>query len=226
MTIEVSAFPDTSALDDALASAIAGSLRKGIAATGRAAIAVSGGRTPGGFFRALSHQELDWNRVTITLADERCVDETDPSSNARSVRENLLQGPASAANFLPLYLRNERHEALLQRLCSLPSVFDAVVLGMGDDSHTASIFPDSPQRDAALALDAPDALEAEGKAPVIQRITLSARRLLATRQLIVHITGAGKWQLLGAAIANPGPERPISFFLNNRTTPAHVFWTL
>ncbi len=226
MTIELNAFPDTTTLDRALAERVATALKEGLALNGQAALAVSGGRTPAGFFRALSRHELDWSHVIVTLADERCVEESDPSSNARSVRENLLQGPAAAARFLPLYLAGESQTARQQRIEALPASLDAVVLGMGDDAHTASIFPDSPQRDAALAPDAPDILAAEGKPPVRERLTLSARRLLATRALFIHITGIGKWQVLGQAAASPGAQQPISFFLNNRTAPAHVFWTL
>lgn len=226
MTIELNAYPDTTALDLALAGRLAETLKEGLALNGEATFAVSGGRTPGGFFRALSRHELDWSRVTVTLADERCVDESDPSSNARSVRENLLQGSASAARFVPLHIPGENRDTMIERIGRLPARFDAVVLGMGDDAHTASIFPDSPQRDAALAPDAPDILAAEGKPPVRERLTLSARRLLATRMLFIHITGIGKWQVLGQAAAAPGAQQPISYFLNHRTTPAHVFWTL
>lgn len=225
MRLELNAFPDTTQLDHALAGQIAKALADGIASNGRATLAVSGGRTPGGFFRALSQHKLDWQHVIVTLADERCVEESDPSSNARSVREHLLQGPAEQASFLPLYIPGERPEALLERLAAIPAQFDAVVLGMGDDAHTASIFPDSPQRDAALSPSAPVALAVEGKAPVRERITLSAQRLLATRLLCLHITGASKWQVLGETLAAPSAERPISLFLYNRNIPAHVFWT-
>jgi 6-phosphogluconolactonase len=223
--LELNAFPDTTQLDHALAERIATALAAGIASNGRAALAVSGGRTPGGFFRALSQHTLDWSRIIVTLADERCVAESDPASNARSVREHLLQGPAASAQFLPLHLPGESTEELLERLGTIPAQFDAVILGMGDDAHTASIFPDSPQRDAALSASAPAALAVEGKAPVRERITLSAQRLLATRLLCLHITGLAKWQVLGETLAESSPERPISFFLHNRNTPAHVFWT-
>ena len=226
MNLKLHTFPHANALDQALSACVAAKLRAGIAAHAHATLVVSGGRTPAGFFRALSSMELDWARVTITLADERCVGEDSPHSNARSVRSHLLQGRAAAANFVPLYLPGESLDAANARLAVLPDLFDAVVLGMGDDGHTASIFPDSPQRDAALC-DASDRplLFAEGKAPVTARLTLTAPRLLATRSLILHITGEHKWQVLGQALATPTPALPISHFLHTEGVAKHVFWT-
>ncbi|MDQ7989512.1 MAG: 6-phosphogluconolactonase [Candidatus Dactylopiibacterium sp.] len=225
MKIDLQAFADTTRLDRALAQAVARALADGIDSRGNAALAVSGGRTPAGFFRELAAQELDWSRVTLTLADERRVSDDDPASNARCVAEHLLRGPAAAADFLPLHLAGEDAASLNTRLAVLPVRFDAVILGMGEDAHTASIFPDSPQRDEALAAHALDALFVEGAAPVRERITLSARRLLATRQLFLHITGERKWQVLANALVMPGPARPISHFLHYPDTLPHVFWT-
>jgi 6-phosphogluconolactonase len=226
VNLKLHTFPHANALDQALAACVAASLHAGIATHGTAALAVSGGRTPAGFFRALSALDVDWAKVTITLADERCVGEDSPHSNARSVRTHLLQGAAAAATFLPLYAPNESIDALNTWLAVLPAQFDAVVLGMGEDGHTASIFPDSPQRDAAL-LDphAPIALAVQGKEPVTARITLSAHRLLATRSLILHITGDTKWTVLGQALQASTPALPISHFLHAENTKKHVFWT-
>lgn len=224
MNLKLHAFPHANALDQALAACVAASLRAGIASHGSASLAVSGGRTPAGFFHALSECELDWNRVTLTLADDRCVDEDSPHSNARSVRTHLLRGSAAAAQFIPLYLPAESHADLNARLRDMPARFDVVVLGMGEDGHTASIFPDSPQREQALSAASP-ALAVEGKPPVSARITLSAPRLLSTRSLILHITGELKWQILGQALTAPMPNLPISHFLHAEGMPKHVFWT-
>ena len=225
MNLKLHTFPHANALDQALSACVAASLRAGINTHKRATLVVSGGRTPAGFFRALSTMNVDWAKLTIILADERCVGEDSPHSNARSVRTHLLQGNAAAAKFLPLYLPKESIDAANARLAQLPQ-FDAVVLGMGDDGHTASIFPDSPQRDAAL-LDSTGQplLFVEGKAPVTARLTLTAPRLLNTRSLILHITGDTKWPVLGHALLAPTPALPISHFLHAEGVKKHVFWT-
>ena len=116
---------------------MAASLSTAITDRGRAQLAVSGGTTPKLFFRELAHQRIDWPRVTMTLVDERCVPVTDERSNARLVREHLLRLKAAAAKFVPLYRDHGNAEAL--------GPFDAVVLGMGTDGHTASFFPERRQ---------------------------------------------------------------------------------
>lgn len=218
-------FHEPATLDAALAAELAARLRKGLEARGAAALAVSGGRTPAGFFHALSQADLDWSRIAVTLVDERCVGTDSPHSNTASVQSNLLVGRAAQAHFVPLHVPGEEFSVTLARLRQLPAVFDAVVLGMGEDGHTASIFPDSPQREAALhdASGAP-ALPVIGKAPVTRRITLSAARILATRWLFLHITGRTKWQVLGQALECRAASLPVSHFLHAEGIESHVFW--
>ena len=97
-------FNNKQLLADALSEAIATDLRAALAARGVASIAVSGGSTPKLLFRTLSARgDVSWDKVTVTLVDERWVDETSERSNARLVRADLLQGRASAATFVPLY---------------------------------------------------------------------------------------------------------------------------
>jgi 6-phosphogluconolactonase len=219
-------FTDVPALDLALAASVAASLAKRLRSAGQASLVVSGGRTPAGFLHALSTATLDWSRVLVTLADERCVDENSPHSNAASVRKNLLQGRAAQADFRPLYLPGESVDARKHRLETFPAKFDVVILGMGEDGHTASIFPDSPGREAALHdAGAQAVLRVEGKGPVTKRLTMTAPRLLATQELVIHITGHHKWQVLGQALASPSPLLPISHFLHAEGVEKHVFWS-
>ncbi len=121
---------------------------------GHALIAVSGGTTPGLFFRTLAKKELDWPKVTVTLADERFVPASSPRSNAALVSENLLQDKAAAANFAGLYRpANSADEAADQAdndLKALAWPADVVILGMGGDGHTASFFPDAEGLDRLL----------------------------------------------------------------------------
>lgn len=222
------AFPDSTALDTRLAGWVAEHLAAGIAARGCATLAVSGGRTPVGFFAALSRHALDWRAVTVTLADERCVPADDAEANAALVREHLLCREAAAARFIPLFETGQTpqeaaHDAAA-RLAALPR-FDAVVLGMGDDGHTASLFPGSPELGEALDTTQPClATQNTLKAPR-WRITLSAGRLLHARAIALHITGERKWAVLGQALAGfDAHELPVRFVLHHYEVPCHVFW--
>ena len=139
--IQRNEFADPAALAQALASSVADDLRTALQERQVASLALSGGNTPKAFMRALSKQSLDWSQVVVTLVDERWVPEDNARSNAALLRENLLQGPAAAARFLPLHrdtaTPEEALDALERDLAALPSPFDAVVLGMGNDGHTA-----------------------------------------------------------------------------------------
>src|SRR5690606_17518849 len=119
-----------------------------------ASLALSGGNTPKRFLQALSLQSLDWRDVIVTLVDERWVPESNERSNARLLRASLLQGLAAEARFLPLYRDTPEPEQALPEierdLAALPSPFDAVVLGMGNDGHTASFFPGGDRLAEAL----------------------------------------------------------------------------
>ena len=144
-TLERREFADGGALALAFADWTADILRQAIAARGAALLAVSGGATPLRYFGALSKCPLDWSRVSITLADERRVPDDHPRSNARLVRNALMQNQAAAASFVPLAdSRLTAEQELISaraRIATLPLPADLVVLGMGEDGHTASWFP-------------------------------------------------------------------------------------
>ena len=150
----VTKFSDLGALSRALADQIAASLKTAIAARGLASLVVSGGKSPIKLFEMLRTQELDWSRVCIALADERWVDPADPASNEKLVRDVLLKGSAAAARFLGLKNGAPTPDmgavSAWETFARVPRPFDAVVLGMGDDGHTASLFPGSPNLLSAL----------------------------------------------------------------------------
>nr|WP_272212789.1 6-phosphogluconolactonase [Marinicella sp. W31]MDC2878708.1 6-phosphogluconolactonase [Marinicella sp. W31] len=169
MTKKLQKFENGDALASALAADVAERLAAAIADNGTASIAVSGGSTPKAFFRALSTTPIDWEKVTVTLVDERFVPEDNPRSNHRLVKENLLLGPAAEARFIPLYQNvenvEEAAEIVTNKVLATSLPFDVVVLGMGTDGHTASFFPGGDTLAKALDSKTPVgvmAMHAEG----------------------------------------------------------------
>ncbi|KEF43470.1 MAG: 6-phosphogluconolactonase [Cyanobium sp. CACIAM 14] len=177
----------------------------------RAQIALAGGETPKSAYAVLGREHLPWERVDVLLGDERWVAADDPSSNARMLRETLLaQGPASRARFHPVPTDRATPEASaaayaaeLSALCPDPLPrFDVLLLGLGDDGHTASLFPGT----AAPGVSDRTVTIGEGKG--LPRITLTAPVLSAARRVIFLVSGGGKRQAL-ARLLDPAepPER-------------------
>ena len=229
--IQRNEFADPAALAQALASSVADDLRTALQERQVASLALSGGNTPKAFMRALSKQSLDWSQVVVTLVDERWVAEDNARSNAALLRENLLQGQAAAARFLPLHrdttTPEEALDALERDLAALPSPFDAAVLGMGNDGHTASFFPGGDR--LADALD-PDStlrvlpMRAPGAGE--PRITLTLPTLLAARHLYLHIEGVEKQAVLAQALVgtDAGAGYPIRAVLRHARSPLATYW--
>jgi 6-phosphogluconolactonase len=222
-------FSTSEALAEALAEAVAAALTARLARDASAALAVSGGQTPVRFFKALSTKTLDWQRVTVTLVDERWVDAASPRSNAGLVREHLLQGPAAKAVFVPLVNDAATPQAgvgaVEAAIRALPLPFAALVLGMGADGHTASFFPGADRLAEALAPDHGQLVEClSAKAAVEPRISLTLPVLLAAEFLAVHIEGAEKRAVLDKArLAGPVAELPIRAVLARHPAP-EIFW--
>ncbi|MBO3758904.1 6-phosphogluconolactonase [Ciceribacter sp. L1K22] len=230
MTSRFHSFSDRATLASTLAETVAAALRSGIQARGTATLAVSGGSTPKGFFEALSDLELAWDKVTITLVDERFV----PADNARSnhllVATHLLKNKAASANFLPLYrdtaTAGEAAEAVTAGLDALALPFDVVILGMGTDGHTASFFPGGDHLAQSLDLTLPRrvlTMEADGAGE--PRLTFSFSALHDARLLALHIEGAEKKTVLDAALAGTDEsELPVRAPLNRAATPVDIYW--
>ena len=231
LNVTTHSFTDCRAQATALAERVAERLRSGLAERGHAVLAVSGGSTPKDFFARLSREKLDWARVQVTLVDERWVADTDERSNARLVKSLLLQHAAGAAPFIPLYTGDATPETgratANARIDALPLPFDAVVLGMGDDGHTASFFPGGDH----LA----EALDLNGRARVLPmhapgagepRITLSLPTLLETRALYLLVAGEKKRDLLADARLGLGAARdyPVRAVLTQQRVPVAVYW--
>lgn len=223
-------FIDAATLAEALATAIQRDLQTAIAARGRASLVVSGGRTPRRFFNRLAALSLDWRKVVITLADERWVEIDSPLSNEQLVRRELLRDEAVSAQFIGLksnHVLSVGAETAWRALADLPRPFDVVVLGMGDDGHTASLFPDSPQLPDALNSSLPPACIAL-QAPVAPpaRVSLNLAALLDSRRIFIHFQDAQKWAVYQLAKA-PGPieAMPIRALLRQPSIPVDVYWS-
>ena len=219
-------------LPDQLAQQIAQALRSAITARGQATLAVSGGKSPIAMFERLREQALDWSKVTVLLVDERCVPHSHADSNTALVREYLLQGPAAAASFATLFdtVPADLNDAALhdlvavanQRLRAIAFPLDVVVLGMGEDGHTASLFPAAPGLAQALASAGPMAGVRPATAPHA-RLTLTLPVLLAARHLHLSLAGAVKRQVFEEAKRTSNPALPISLLLNHPACTVQVW---
>ncbi len=222
-------FADDEDLAPAFAEWTADKLRAAIAERGAATLVVSGGKTPARYFEALSGMPLDWTRVAITLADERRVANDSPRSNARLVREALLRNHAVVASFTPLadvrLSESQELVAASARVANLPLPADLVVLGMGDNGHTASWFPGAPglaeamdpgARLLVVPIEAPDAPE--------PRLTLTGRVILRARAIALLIEGQDKLNTLAEAFEDgPAEAMPIRAVLRGASDRLTIF---
>lgn len=195
-----------------LANRIAGELNSHLQRNEFASLAVPGGTTPGPVFDTLSAVDLDWARVQVMLTDERWVPEDSPRSNTRLLRERLLVDRAAGANLVPLHMDAPApEEALAELSAEVEAVLplSVVLLGMGADMHTASLFPGADRLEEALAPDAPAVMALRAPGAPEPRITLTARVLDAAFSKHVVILGAEKRAALERAAQLAPLEAPI-----------------
>lgn len=227
--MQLNQFSDTAALNADFADKLIAILQQAIVERGEAYLVVSGGKTPQALFTTLSHTDLAWNKVTVLLADDRWLSDDQPDSNERLVKATLLQQQAAAAKFISLYTDTASAfdgEATIQaRIAQLPT-FDAVILGMGEDGHTASLFPCSAQLAAGLSDTAPAALAVKPQTAPYERMSLSKVRLLNSRHIFLHLVGANKLKVLEQAMqAEDQTVMPIRAFLQHPATTVAVMYT-
>ncbi len=222
-------FADSAALAAALAARVGDALRQAIATRGKALLAVSGGNTPRRFFEALSRETLDWAKVTVTLVDERWAPRGSARSNALSVERGLMQNEAAKATFLDLYEPGMEIDAAAlvrnRKIAALPLPFDAMILGMGLDGHTASFFPGGDGLDEAVnAASIRRVCVVRAEAAVEPRMTLTLPVVLGARLLALHIEGEAKRPVLETALGEGDANAmPIRHVLRGRPD-LEIYW--
>ena len=224
--VQVHDLADARTLAATLAHDVAERLRAAIAAKGQACVVLSGGRSPVPFLEQLAGEQLDWAKVTVSLADERWVPVEHADSNAGLLARHLLKGAAAKARFVGLYQQAENLDAAAvsadQALAELPPI-DVLVLGMGDDGHTASLFPHSPK--LAEGLDPSSTRRCLPMlAPSVphQRLSMTRPLLASAAFIALAVQGPGKLATLRAALAgNDFSEMPIRAFLHD---PLDIYW--
>ncbi len=226
----INSHADKASLVTALADHIAGLIRDAVASHGRASLVLSGGTTPADLFARLDTYDLPWDKVYLTLSDERWVDLDDPASNEAMVRRTLSAAVAKGATVVGLKSVGATPADGLartsSRLATMPRPYDLVLLGMGEDSHTASFFPGATGLAEALsgALGlAVAAVTPAGGVPA--RITLTLPELLRSRAVALLITGDKKKAVLDDAL-KPGPVEaaPVRSVLHQTQVPVSIWW--
>jgi 6-phosphogluconolactonase len=218
MKLEV--YPDREMLMLGLANTIAGQLADFLRRDGHATLSVPGGTTPGPVFDTLSGVDIDWANVAVVLNDERWVPESSDRSNTRLLRQRLIRGRAAQARLIPLYAPAETPEEMLPALEDglkphLP--ISVLLLGMGVDMHTASLFPGADRLDDALSPSAPLLLPMRAEAAGEPRVTLTAPVLRGAFHTHILITGADKRAALDRAQTLTPIEAPVRAVLDNAT---------
>ncbi|HWA00019.1 MAG TPA: 6-phosphogluconolactonase [Caulobacterales bacterium] len=211
--MNITAFNARDALMHGAAERLERALRTGIAARGAACAALSGGSTPEPAYAALARADLDWSKVTFVLVDERFVPPSDPGSNEAMLRRALAPALAKGARLFPMYGPGEAEDAASRAdAVYAPLHIDIALMGMGTDGHTASWFPGSPQRDAALDPAGGRtvmAVRAPGAAGASERLTLSFAALSRADHVLLLITGEEKRERLAEAASQSMAQAPV-----------------
>lgn len=222
-------FPSAAEQARHLAADVAGGLFAALTLRGKASLVVSGGKSPVPFFEALSEANLDWSRVSVTLADERWVPVDGPDSNERLVRTHLIRGRAATARFVGMKIAAPSALAAVtlawEEVADVAHNADELVLGMGEDGHTASLFPGMPGIHAAMdRIARPGIVAALAPTAPRERLSLNLAALVSARNIRLAIAGAAKRKLLDDILAAPDAERwPVSAILTQTRAPVSVY---
>jgi len=222
------AFPSRKDAADALALRVENALTTAAIARGAASAVMSGGESPRGLLRMLGRRAVPWSHVTLVPSDERCVAPDDHERNERMIRNELCAGEPVELHLLSLCRSPESPEdtlaAVAADLATVPRPFDTVVLGMGADGHTASLFPDAPGIAAALETEDDVIVQRVARLPV-PRVSLTPHALADARELNVLLFGWEKRAVYERALKNgPAAEYPIRAVIRRTPAPVTAYW--
>lgn len=228
-------FEDRDSLFNALALACERHLDKALNDKGEASFMVSGGSTPAPLYQSLSNSDLDWSKIHVALVDERWVDKDHDASNEALIERSLLVNNAAASTFTGM--KTTAETALEgcaeseQNYQAIPKPFTVSILGMGNDGHTASLFPHAQGLEEALADDndsltaAITAHQSEVTGPNTERLTLTLNGLLRSKRLIILLTGEEKLAVFKQALADgPVEDMPVRAILRQNKVPVELYW--
>ena len=193
-------------------------LKNSIDNNGRASFVVSGGSSPVKIFNDLSKSDLDWSKVSVTLVDDRVVSSEHSDSNEKLLKENLFINNASAAKFISL--KSDSDEVM-----NINRPFDIMLLGMGEDGHFASLFPELIDNSNYFDLSAnPEIIFTEPMGnPCHKRVSMNLSMIMKSKKIILLVSSSAKSILVDQALENK--YLPIHFLLNQQTKDIEIIKT-
>lgn len=195
----------------------------------KASLALAGGTTPGPLYEALSNAVLPWEKVSITVTDERWITPEDPASNEYLIRDLLMKRRAAAATFVPMKTNHAKASggaAIAEKRISPIMPFDICLIGMGPDGHIASLIPGAEGYAAAAdpaGTKKIAGIHAPGAAGAPERMTLTVPGILSSRRIVLLIMGQDKLNVYNEAKAGQGTS-PLKDVLAQKKVPVHAFW--
>lgn len=228
MMINLNEFKSQEELLSSFCKEIINNLQKAIKEKGKASLLLSGGSTPKPLFEALSKIDIAWEKVNVGLCDERWIDSSSKNSNENLVKTNLFKNYAQKANFVSMFIKdldiNEAKDLCSQNIKNSLFPFDVLVLGMGEDGHTASIFPNNIKLDEAYDLNS-ECLCVNmipSDAPY-ERMSLNKKAILSASNIYLHFEGEKKQEVFNQALKANAYDMPIASILNNENKTIEVY---